>query len=394
MGSAPDHTGEYRDAIPDGVPRGRGSEINPGNRFESLRLHVLGEHLDALAREGSRPPLVRTTITPDSSRSIINRVDSPDIPFRWTVNPYRGCEHGCIYCYARPTHEYLGLSCGLDFETKIHAKHDAPALLREALMSPTWQGEGIVMSGVTDPYQPVERELRITRGCLEVMAEFRQAVSLVTKNHLITRDLDLLAKLREHNAVHAAVSLTTLDNRLAAKMEPRASSPRERLDAIRELSAAGIPVSVMTAPIIPGLNDREIPALLEAARDAGATSAGWVLLRLPFQIKDLFLEWLHRHFPERAAHIESLIRQARGGSLYESEPFVRHRGRGEHAAQIGRTFEVFAARLGLSRPTGPINTLAFRRPTRPGDQLALFAECFDPSRFGQSAAQTHAPSGA
>lgn len=372
----PDPPEEYRDALSHGRARGRASGLNPGNRFEPIRLHVLGEHLDeqaAACPAGSRIP---TTILPDRTRTIINRVDSPDLPFHWTINPYRGCEHGCIYCYARPGHEYLAMSCGLDFETKILAKHDAPALLRRELVRWKHAGEGIVMSGVTDPYQPIERDLRITRGCLEVLRDFRQPVSIITKNHLITRDLDIFREMlalsdarrprrdASHGApprppISCAISLTTLDNRLASKMEPRASAPRERLDAIAQLARAGVPVAVMTAPIIPGLNDREIPALLKAAKEAGATGAGWVLLRLPHQIKALFTDWLAREFPQRAAHVESLLRQCRGGALYDSRPGVRQRGEGEIAKQIGRTFGVFAKRYGLGgmgrkhEPTNP-----------------------------------------
>jgi len=353
---------EYKDALPQGAVRGRGAGLNPGNRFETVRLHVLGEHLDEQAAQAPCGVQVRTTQLDDSTRSIINHVDSPDLGFNWTINPYRGCEHGCIYCYARPGHEYLGMSSGLDFETRIIAKPEAPVLLRRELMNAKWKGETIMMSGVTDPYQPVERELEVTRGCLKVMVEFRQAVAIITKSKLILRDMDLLMELHEHRAVHAAVSLTTLDNELAAKMEPRASSPAGRLLAIRELSKAGIPVRVMTAPIIPGLNDRELPALLKAAAEAGASSAGFVMLRLPYQIKDLFLEWLGRHFPARAAHVESLVRQMRGGELYNTEWFKRHKGEGPLAEQIAQTFKVFARRYGLDGKVPEMNHRAFRRP--------------------------------
>jgi len=367
---------EYCDALPAGPLRGRGAGLNPGNRFESLRLHILGEHLDdeaaARASGGDERPKVATTVLDDDSRSILNRVDSPDLHMKWTLNPYRGCEHGCIYCYARPTHEYLGLSSGLDFETKILAKHEAPDLLRDALRKPSWLGEGISMSGVTDPYQPVERDLRITRRCLEVMAEFRQAVSVITKNRLLLRDLDLLQRLHAHGAAHAAVSITTLDPDLAAAMEPRASSPKARLETVRQIAATGIPVWVMVAPVVPGLTDREMPAILEAAAEAGASGAGYVLLRLPHQIKALFLEWLARHVPARAAHVESLLRQMHGGDLYEAAWKLRQTGRGPFADQLAQTFRVFTKRHGLDRPHAPINTAAFLRPPVPGDQLGLF----------------------
>jgi DNA repair photolyase len=354
---------DFKDALPQGRVRGRGAGLNPGSRFEDIRLHVLGEHLDEQAVTAPDGTRVATVVLDDDTRAIINEVESPDLGFRWTINPYRGCEHGCIYCYARPGHEYFGFSCGLDFETRIFAKRRAAELLRRELASKRWEGEPIVMSGVTDPYQPVERELRITRACLEVMAECLQPVSLITKNRLILRDLDVLSRLHGAGAVRAAVSLTTLDNALAARMEPRASSPRERLETIRQLSGAGIPVTVMTAPIIPGLNDRELPGLLRAAADAGATNAGYTLLRLPYQIKSLFLEWVARHFPDRAAHVESLIRQVRDGELYDSRPFVRHRGVGAVADQVKRTFEVFSRRFGLNRRTSPLSRAGFRRPT-------------------------------
>ncbi|MBN8598311.1 MAG: PA0069 family radical SAM protein [Planctomycetes bacterium] len=366
----PDFTS--KDALSGGPARGRGAGLNPGNRFESVRLHVLGEHLDELQNEAPGGKQVPTRILPDRTVSCLNRVDSPDLPMKWTFNPYRGCEHGCIYCYARPGHEYLGLSSGLDFETVIMAKHDAPALLRKELAKRSWRGEAIAMSGVTDCYQPIERELGITRACLEVMAECRQAVGIITKSKLVLRDLDLLLRLHEHRAVRVAVSITSLDNELASKLEPRASSPRDRLNTVRALASAGIPVAVMTAPIVPGINDREIPALLDAAADAGATSAGWVMLRLPYQIKALFLNWLDRHFPDRAAKVESFIREMHGGELYDSRHFVRQRGRGALAEQIGATFRLFARKHGLDQRRDTLNEEAFVRPADRSGQLGLF----------------------
>lgn len=390
---------EYPDALHDGDVRGRGAALNPGNRYVGRdpkhgvirRLHVLGEHLDEVhrARTGGDADAcpassqVRTEVRPDATRTIINRVDSPDISFHWSINPYRGCEHGCIYCYARPDHERLGWSCGLDFETKIIAKFDAPRLLRRELAHPKWAGETIVLSGVTDPYQPVERDLRVTRGCLEVLAECRQCVGIVTKSRLVLRDLDLFVELAKHNAVRVGLSVTTLDNRLASKMEPRASSPAERLEALAALRDAGIPTFAMLAPVIPGLNDREIPALLEAVSQAGAQSAGYILLRLPHQIKALFLDWLARHFPDRAGRVESLMRQMRGGELYDPAFGVRQRGRGAVAAQINTLFETFSRRSGLNEPMAPLNHGAFRRPIVPAadadsssdeGQLSLFGE--------------------
>jgi DNA repair photolyase len=367
---------EYRDALLQGVVRGRGAGLNPGNRFESVRLHVLGEHLDQIIAEDPDQSgrQIVTHVYRDTTRTIINYVDpkvSPELSFMWTVNCYRGCEHGCIYCFARPYHEFLGFSSGIDFETKIVAKVDAPRLLEEELASPSWQPDNIVMSVATDGWQPVEAKLRLTRGCLEVMARCRQPASLITKNRLILRDLDLIQELAHHNAVHVSVSLTTLDTKLAAKMEPRASSPADRLHTIRELARAGVPVTVMTAPIIPALNDREIPQLLEAAADAGAKSAGYVLLRLPHQIKALFLDWLARNFPERAGHVETLIRGARGGKLYDATHGVRMRGEGPVAEQIGRVFKVFRRRYGLDGSLPEYNREAFRRPSV-GGQMRLF----------------------
>lgn len=361
---------DFADALPN-RPRGRGAGLNPANRFQDLRLHVLGEHLDEQRAEHPDGVQLPTEILDDQSRSLINHVDSPDLPFSWTVNPYRGCEHGCIYCYARPGHEYLSLSSGIDFETKILAKRDAPAILRRELSRRSWTGEPLVMSGVTDPYQPIERELGITRACLEVMLEFRQPVSLITKNRLITRDVDLFERFLPWGGVRAAVSLTTLDPVLASKMEPRASSPRDRLEAIRQLSAAGVHVTVMTAPVIPGLNDHEVPSLLEAASAAGAGSAGYVMLRLPHQIKALFLEWLQRHVPGKAAKIESLLRQVRSGELNDPKFKSRMRGVGPIADHISTSFKLFAARHGLDRSPPRLNSAEFRVPSG-GGQLDLF----------------------
>jgi DNA repair photolyase len=302
-------------------------------------------------------------VTPDASRSVLTRNDSPDIPFTWSLNPYRGCEHGCVYCYARPGHEYLSLSCGLDFETKIFAKHQAPELLRVALAKKSWTGEPITMSGVTDPYQPIERELMITRRCLEVMLEHRQCVTIITKSRLVTRDLDLLSAMAAYRGARVAVSITSLDPALARVLEPRAASPRERLETVRKLSLAGVPVSVMTAPIIPAINDHELPSLLKAAAEAGATHAGYVVLRLPYQIKDLFADWLAANFPDRRAKVLGLIRSVRDGALYTPEFGTRMRGTGAYAEQLARTFTVFARRAGLNRGVmPPMNTAAFTRP--------------------------------
>jgi DNA repair photolyase len=373
-GSVAPHGGserEYRDAPVQGPVRGRGAGLNPGNRFEDVRLHILGEHLDEIITENPDGTQVRTRVFEDATRTIVNPVDSPDICFKWTINPYRGCEHGCIYCYARPSHELLGLSSGLDFETRIYAKKDAAALLRRKLASPGWKAETIVMSGITDPYQPVEAKLGITRSIVEVLAECRQPVGFITKNKLITRDLDLLQELNRFGAVSAAVSITTLDHDLAMKMEPRAGSPKARLEAVSKLASAGIPVRVMMAPIVPGLTDHEIPAVLKACADAGAMQAGYVMLRLPHQIKALFLDWLERLHPGKAARIEGLIRDVRGGKLYDSKWFTRGKGEGPMADQINQTFKVFRARYGLDRDIPELSGEAFRPPVVDG-QMPLF----------------------
>lgn len=387
----------YPDALPDGAVRGRGAALNPGNRFVGdpkrgviRRLHVLGEHLDAVANErddGGHAPgggQVPTEVRPDSTRRIINRVDSPDINFHWSINPYRGCEHGCIYCYARPDHERLGYSCGLDFETKLVAKIDAAKLLRRELAHPKWKPETIVFSGVTDCYQPIESDYRITRGCLEVMADCRQPVGIITKNKLVLRDLDLLQELAIHKAVRVGLSVTTLDNRLAAKMEPRASSPAERLETLEALRHAGIQTFAMIAPVIPGLNDREIPALLKAVSQAGAQSAGYILLRLPHQIKALFLEWLNRCYPDRAAHVEALLRQSREGALYDSEFGVRQRGKGPIADQINTLFVTFNKRYRLDGTMQELSSKAFRRPVLDEEPGGATGACRQLSLFGGS----------
>lgn len=367
----------YRDGLMQGPAHRRGAGLNPGNRFEDIRLHVLGEELDRrlIEREGEggRPEKVERQVLRDATRTIINRVQRlADVPFDWTVNPYRGCEHGCIYCFARQYHEYLGFSCGLDFETKLMAKPDAAALLRRELAAPSWKGEPIVMSASTDIYQPIEHEMRIARGCLEVMAECGQPVTTMTKSAMVLRDTDLWSRLASMNAGSVTVTLVTLDAELARKLEPRASDPSGRLRAIRELTRAGVPVSVNIAPIIPGLTDAELPQILRAVADAGARRAAWVLLRLPYQIKDLFLDWLKRNVsPERALRVESLIRQSRGGKLYEAT-FNRRSGRGPMAEQLAQVFDVFTRRYGLNRNIRPLSGANFRKPER-GGQMGLFS---------------------
>src|SRR4051812_18557167 len=340
---------EERDGLVGGPARRRGAGLNPGNRFEKVRLHVLGEErerqrVENVATDAADSPTnVRVELIADHPRTIINRVaPTSDVPFDWTVNPYRGCEHGCVYCFARPYHEYLGYSCGLDFETKIVVKHDAPELLRRELAHPAWRGEPIVMSATTDIYQPVEHKLQVARRCLEVMAESGQPVSTMTKSALVLRDVDLWQKLGAQNAGRVTVTLVTLDDALAKALEPRAASPVRRLHVLRELVKARVPVSVNIAPVIPGLTDAELPAGLRAVADAGCTRVAWALLRLPYQVKDLFLDWLTRSVhPSRAAKVESLIRQSRGGKLYDANMGRRRQGRGPIVEQLAQTFDVF-----------------------------------------------------
>lgn len=370
------HDATYRDALPQGPAHRRGAGLNPGNRFDAVRLHVLGEELDRQwverQAEGGKAVRVQRQVFEDRTRSVLNRVTpTSDVPFEWTLNPYRGCEHGCIYCFARPYHEYLGFSCGLDFETKLVAKPDAPQLLKKELARKAWKGEPIVMSAITDVYQPIEHQMRLTRRCLEVLAECSQPVSTMTKSAMVLRDLDLWQRLAAHNAGRVIITLVTLDADLARTLEPRATDPAGRLRTIRELVAAGVPVSVNVAPIIPGLTDSELPQILEAVADAGARRVSWVLLRLPYQLKDLFLDWLQRSVhPDRARKVESLIRQTRGGKLYDAGE-NRGRGEGPHARQIRQTFDVFTRRYGLNRDVRPLSSAHFVRPDVSG-QLGLF----------------------
>jgi DNA repair photolyase len=332
---------------------GRGAAINPPNRF----IPLYREAVPGWTEENDPAP--RTRFYRDSSRTILNTNDSPDIPFEFSLNPYRGCEHGCSYCYARPGHEFLGLSAGFDFESQIFVKEDASDLLRKELLSPKWVPQTVSMSGVTDPYQPVERRLQLTRRCLEVFAEFRNPVGLVTKSALVSRDRDLLGELARYRAAHVFLSVTTLDPDLARVMEPRAATPAARLRTLRELSDAGIPVGALVAPIIPGLNDHEAPAILQAVRDAGARTAGYVTLRLPYAVKDLFTDWLERHFPERKDRILGRLRSVRGGKLNDSTFGQRMRGQGEWADVFSRMFEVHRRRLGLNGRGMELSTTHF-----------------------------------
>jgi DNA repair photolyase len=332
---------------------GRGAAGNPKNRFERIEVEP-----DETEGDEPRP---ETVYLRDHSRSIIARNDSPDIGFDASINPYRGCSHGCVYCYARPTHEYLGLSAGLDFESRILVKQDAPELLRKELLSSRWNPQVLSMSGVTDPYQPVERRLRITRRCLGVLAEFRNPVIIVTKNYLVTRDLDLLSELASHDAAAVAFSLTTLDDDLRRIMEPRTSRPARRLAAVEKLAAGGIPVGVMTAPVIPGLNDHELPNLLSAAAEAGATFAAYVPVRLPYAVAPLFEDWLACHFPERKDKVLNRIRSMRGGELNDASFGSRMRGEGLFAKHIAQLFSISCRRAGMGEGRFPkLSTAAFR----------------------------------
>jgi DNA repair photolyase len=344
--------------------RGRGSSFNPANRFQPTHMEY------EIDEQTGLPPKPQTTYIRDASKNIVAENNSPDIPFDHSINPYRGCEHGCIYCYARQTHEYLGYSSGMDFESKIIVKHDAPDLLRERLSKRSWQPETLVMSGVTDPYQPVERELELTRSCLKVLAGYRNPVSIITKNYLVTRDIDILSDMAGWNGVRVAVSVTTLDRELARTMEPRTSSPDRRLKAIEQLSAAGIPVSAMIAPIIPGLTDHEVPELLQAVADAGAQNAGYTIIRLPYANKELFKQWLEHHYPNKSDKVLHRIQSLRGGRLNASEFGERMRGKGEFGAQIRQLFHIHKEKVGLNQSIEPLNTTAFRRGGP--DQLQLF----------------------
>ena len=340
---------------------GRGSAENPPNRFE----HTTYQR-DV---EWNEPddPAPKTQFYRDASASIITRNESPDVGFEASINPYRGCEHGCIYCYARPYHEYLGLSAGLDFETKIVVKENAPELLRRELSSPKWKPQPLAMSGVTDPYQPIERRLQLTRQCLQVLVEFRNPVAIITKNLLVTRDLDLLADLARDDAAAVFLSVTTLDADLARIMEPRTAQPAARLRAIKELTNAGVPVGVMVAPMIHGLTDHELPAIVKAAADAGARFAGMVPVRLPYAVADLFQQWLGRHLPARKDKVLAQIRAIRNGKLNDSD--FASRMTGMFAQQMAKMFAVACRRAGFPEHGPQLSTVAFRRPS--GMQMEL-----------------------
>ena len=352
--------------MPDEQPpiRGRGAAGNPPNRFETLWYVRDDECIDP------EDPAPATHFLKDVSHSIITYNDSPDVGFDASMNPYRGCEHGCIYCYARPTHEYLGFSAGLDFESKILVKEDAPELLWRELSSPRWKPQALAISGVTDPYQPIERRLQLTRRCLQVLVAFRNPVVIITKNHLVTRDIDLLSELARDKAARVYLSITTLDGRVSRVMEPRASNPTRRLTALEALTQAGVPAGVLVAPVIPGLTDHEIPSIIAAAAQAGAGHAGYVMLRLPHAVGPLFEHWLAQHFPERKDKVLHRIRAMRGGRLNDPRFMARMKGEGVFAEQIAALFALACRKAGIDGRGPQLSTTAFRVPS--DTQLSLF----------------------
>lgn len=347
---------------------GRGARTNASGRYERFAREAFD---DGWTAEELRP--LETIVTPELAKTIISTNRSPDISFDQSINPYRGCEHGCIYCYARPNHAYVGLSPGLDFETRLFVKANAAELLEQEFSRPSYRPCTIMMGGVTDIYQPIERGYGVTRSILDVMERWRHPVALITKSQLIIRDIDILARLAERGLAKAAISVTTLDRRIARVMEPRAAAPHRRIEAIRMLSQAGVPVTAMVAPIVPAINDREIEAILEECARAGAGAAGYVVLRLPLEIKDLFHEWLEQHFPDRAARVMALVRQMRGGRDYDPEWGKRQRGEGPYARLIADRFAAALRRLSLDKPRLPLDHTQFRRPLEAGGQPDLFA---------------------
>ena len=347
--------------------RGRSAGINPSGRFEPVSRHVFDDGWNSLEE---LPPF-KTEVQVEKPRTIITRNESPDISFDRSINPYRGCEHGCVYCFARPTHAFMGLSPGLDFESKLFAKPDAARMLDRELSKPSYQPRTIAIGTNTDPYQPIEKQYRIMREILEVLEARGQPVGIVTKSALVTRDIDILSRMAERGLAKVALSVTTLDRMLARTMEPRASTPTKRLEAIRQLSDAGVPASVMVAPIIPGLNDPEMERILDSARAAGAREAGYVVLRLPLEVAPIFKDWLLRHYPDRYRHVMSLIRSMRDGKDYDSEWGKRMKGAGPYAWQIGRRFEIAAKRLGLNVERRQLRTDQFVAGSGAGEQLVL-----------------------
>jgi DNA repair photolyase len=350
-------------------PKGRGASFNPHPRYLAERREAFD---DGWTEADGKPLPLSTTVTVEQARTIITRNDSPDVPFTASINPYRGCEHGCIYCYARPTHAYLDLSPGLDFESKLFAKTNAPERLRQELRKPGYRCEFIALGANTDPYQPIEREYRITRAIIEVLAECHHPLAIVTKSSLIERDLDLLAPMAEKNLIEVFISITTLDHALARRMEPRTTAPKRRLETLRHLSHAGIPTGVMFAPVIPVLNDSEMERVLEAAAGSGARFAGYVIVRLPHEIKDLFKQWLEDHQPLKAQHVMNRIRDLRGGKENDPQFGSRMSGTGIYAQLIHQRFELACRRLSLNRSKHTLDTTQFRPPAMHADQITLF----------------------
>ncbi len=348
--------------------RGRGAQTNASGRYEREARAAFDDGWQSL---DELPPF-KTTVGLDTARKVISRNDSPDIGFDRSINPYRGCEHGCVYCFARPTHAYLGLSPGLDFESKLFMKPDAPVLLEKELTAPGYEPRTMAIGTNTDPYQPIEREHKIMRGILEVLEKTGHPVGIVTKSALVVRDIDILARMAERNLAKVAISVTSLDPKLARTMEPRASTPPKRLEALRQLSAAGIPTVVMTAPLIPALNDSEMERILDAAAHARVKEANYTLLRLPLEVRDLFREWLIANYPDRYRHVFTLIRDMRGGKDYDSQWGTRMKGTGPMAWMIGRRFEIACERLGLNRKRVKLTTSHFVQPEKSGEQLDLF----------------------
>jgi DNA repair photolyase len=347
--------------------RGRGAQSNQSGRFEAERRDAFDDGWESL----DDLPALKTEVQVETPRRIITRNTSPDISFDRSINPYRGCEHGCSYCFARPTHAFMGLSPGLDFESRLFVKPDAAKLLEKELAEPGYQPATIAIGTNTDPYQPIEREHRLMRDILQVLSDANHPVGIVTKSALVVRDVDILSGMAERGLAKVALSLTTLDRKLARAMEPRAATPGRRLEAIEELAAAGIPVTVMTAPVIPALNDMELERLLEAGAAVGAREAGYVMLRLPLEVAPLFREWLMRHYPDRYNHVLSVMRSMRGGRDYDAQWGERMRGKGPYAWMIGRRFELAARRLGLNQPKVQLRTDLFKPPVLPGGQMRL-----------------------
>lgn len=348
--------------------RGRGAQSNASGRYEAEARVAFDDGWQSLEE---LPPF-KTSVGVDTSRKVITHNDSPDIGFDRSINPYRGCEHGCVYCFARPTHAYLGLSPGLDFESKLFAKPEAPALLEKELAASGYEPRMIAIGTNTDPYQPIERERKIMRGILEVLERAGHPVGIVTKSALVVRDIDILARMAKRNLAKVAISVTSLDPRLARTMEPRASTPPKRLEALKQLSDAGIPTTVMVAPVIPALNDSEVERILDAAAHAGVREASYVLLRLPLEVRDLFREWLMANYPDRYRHVFTLIRDMRGGRDYDAKWGERMKGTGPMAWTIGRRFEIACERLGLNKRRSKLTIDHFAKPKRNGDQLSLF----------------------